>query len=418
MAYSELVKNFERIRDYMREFYVYGFKSRDEYGKKSVRTYDDERRRIESWLADYMGFVRTREGKNIFISIDSRFVTHNPLYNAWKAASFTQKDITLHFIIFDILSTADVCFTLGEITDKIENEYLSRFEKPLEFDESTVRKKLGEYEKQGLVLKTKQGRRVLYQRAADVHTGDIHDVLDYFSEVFPCGVIGSFLLDKEEHCRDRNLFAFKHHYITGALDSGILYSLLSAIGEGKTVHITKKTRRSREVSTTEYLPICIFASVQNGRQYLMAHNRKTDSFDSVRLDYIEKLSEGSEARDFCEKAERFNEMRAHMWGVVCKNRQSLERVEFGVRVLPGEEHIIWRLHREKRCGTVENIGENEYRFSAQVYDINEMIPWIRTFICRITYVDFSNKVLERRFLSDIEEMYRMYFSEVSENDVQ
>ena len=44
MAYSELVKNFNRIRDYMREFYVYGFKSRDEFGKKSARSYDDERR--------------------------------------------------------------------------------------------------------------------------------------------------------------------------------------------------------------------------------------------------------------------------------------------------------------------------------------------------------------------------------------
>ena len=56
MAYSELVKSFERIRNYMREFYVYGFKSRDEYGMKSTRSYDNERRRIESWLGDYMSF--------------------------------------------------------------------------------------------------------------------------------------------------------------------------------------------------------------------------------------------------------------------------------------------------------------------------------------------------------------------------
>ena len=28
MAYSERIKNFDRIRDYMRQFYVYGFKSR------------------------------------------------------------------------------------------------------------------------------------------------------------------------------------------------------------------------------------------------------------------------------------------------------------------------------------------------------------------------------------------------------
>lgn len=35
MAYNELVKNFNRIRDYMREFYVYGFKSREKYTRKA-----------------------------------------------------------------------------------------------------------------------------------------------------------------------------------------------------------------------------------------------------------------------------------------------------------------------------------------------------------------------------------------------
>ena len=51
--FQELIKNFDRIRDYMRQFYIYGFKARTEYAGKSARTYDNERRRIESWLADY-----------------------------------------------------------------------------------------------------------------------------------------------------------------------------------------------------------------------------------------------------------------------------------------------------------------------------------------------------------------------------
>ena len=50
-----------------------------------------------------MSFVLLPEGKNVFISIDSRTSNHNPLYNALKAKSFTDGDITLHFIIFDIL---------------------------------------------------------------------------------------------------------------------------------------------------------------------------------------------------------------------------------------------------------------------------------------------------------------------------
>lgn len=67
MAYSELIKNFNKIRDYMREFYVYGFKSREEYNKKSARSYDDERRRMESWLGNNMHFRQTSEGKSVFI---------------------------------------------------------------------------------------------------------------------------------------------------------------------------------------------------------------------------------------------------------------------------------------------------------------------------------------------------------------
>ena len=50
MAYSERIKNFNRIRGYMREFFVYGFKSREEMDLKSLRSYDDERRRIEGDL--------------------------------------------------------------------------------------------------------------------------------------------------------------------------------------------------------------------------------------------------------------------------------------------------------------------------------------------------------------------------------
>ncbi len=95
MAYSEPIENFDKIRDYMREFYVYGFKSRGEFPAKSTRSYDDERRRMESRLGDYMKFRQTPDGKNVFISIDSRVSRHNPLFKAWKARSFTDGDAGL-----------------------------------------------------------------------------------------------------------------------------------------------------------------------------------------------------------------------------------------------------------------------------------------------------------------------------------
>ena len=95
MAYSELIKDFARIRDYMREFFVFGFKSRDEYSLKSARSYDNERRRIESWLGEYMSFRQTETGKNVFLSVDSRDMVQNPLFQAFRARSFTDRDIGL-----------------------------------------------------------------------------------------------------------------------------------------------------------------------------------------------------------------------------------------------------------------------------------------------------------------------------------
>lgn len=223
MAYSELIKNFQRIRDYMREFYIYGFKSRDEFNKKSARSYDDERRRLESWLGEYMGFRQTSEGKNIFISIDSRLSNHNPLYKGWKTKSFTDGDITLHFILFDILSSPEILMSLGEITAEVDR-ILSVFAEPRCFDESTVRKKLKEYVSEGLITTEKKGKLLYYRRAADSKQYGT-DCLDFFSEIAPCGVVGSYLLDKvDEH--DKH-FAFKHHYITSAIDSEIVFFIVS-----------------------------------------------------------------------------------------------------------------------------------------------------------------------------------------------
>ena len=132
MAYSELIKSFEKIRDYMREFYIYGFKSREDFNKKSARSYDDERRRIESWLGGYMAFRRSAEGKNVFISVDNRSVPFNPLHNAWKAKSFTDKDIVLHFCILDLLAEG-TWRSVGEITEGVAG-LLSHTDTPFEID--------------------------------------------------------------------------------------------------------------------------------------------------------------------------------------------------------------------------------------------------------------------------------------------
>ncbi len=412
-TYRELIKNFEKIRAYIRDFYVYGFKSRDDYsskGSKSARSYDDERRRMESWLGDYMSFVRTSEGKNLFISIDSRTIRHNPLYHAWKAKSFTDGDITLHFMIFDILHDPSVKRTVSELLAEIDEKYLSGFESPMMFDESTVRKKLKEYGIAGMITAEKAGRKVYYRRVDSVDISDLDDVLHYFSEVAPCGVIGSFILDKEKS--DSDAFTFKHHYITDTIDSDVLASLFTAMREKRVVTILNMSRRSEIPRRQRIIPLRIFISVQSGRQHLLAYLPEDHFFHTYRVDYLSQVRSEERAPNFDELRAELDRMQRQMWGVSIRHSKRrtvpLEHVEFTVRAEDGEEHIIRRLEREKRMGNVEKIDQNTYRFSADVYDSAEMIPWIRTFICRIVHMNFSNRGVENQLKDDLEAMYRLY----------
>lgn len=443
-SYRELIKDFEKIRTYMRDFYLYGFKSREEYRQKSARSYDDERRRMESWLGDHMRFTRTKAGKVAYLSVDSRRLPHNPFYKAWKTRSFTDGDITLHFILFDILYHPSVVMTLEQLMRQMDGAYLSLFPGAPTFDSSTLRKKLAEYEREGLIVKEKQGNRMLYRRSMPPEgTGDLLSALTFFSEVAPCGVIGSFLLDKEavngfdgsdpgtapQNGRKREaaadpgktggdcekeeaVFRFKHHYITQALDSDVMERLLLAIRERRYVSFLNLHPRIREPKRQTALPLQIFISVQNGRQYLLAYHPVTKCLCSYRLDYLAKVQAGEPASDFERRKEQVALARRHMWGVnIRRDREGkdrLERVMFEIRILPGEDYVLQRLMREKRIGHVEPAGNGRYRFFADLYDTSEIIPWIRTFVGRLTAIRFSNRTAENQFRQDLAAMERLY----------
>lgn len=401
MAYSELIKNFSKIRSYMRDFYVYGFKSREEFTQKSSRSYDDERRRVASWLDEYMQFHQDKEGKQVFLSIDSRQIVHNPFYQAWKAKSFTPGDITLHFYLMVILSQQS-SLSLSEIMDELD-EILKHFPNSRLFDESTVRKKLKEYVAEGLVLQQKQGRK-MYYTLAPIDSLPQTEFLDFFAEVAPCGVIGSTILDKlPSH---QSPFRFKHHYLTSALDSEILYQFLQAISQQREVEIQRVSREHTEA----IVPLKILVSVQNGRQYLMAYSKKYEHLISLRLDLVESVSLKEECPQFEEYLVFFQQAKKKIWGVSFgKLRQTTtETVTFTIRFEKYEAHIYQRLLREKRLGTVELLDSCTARFSAEVYDSAELLPWIRTFICRITAISFSNPEVAQRFQKDLKQMYQLY----------
>lgn len=406
MAYSELIKNFETIRSYMRDFFVYGFKSRSEFDRKSARSYDNERRRIESWMGNYMAFRQDPQGKNVFISVDSRSIPHNPLFNAFKAKSFTDNDIALHFFILDLLADGS-SLPVREIVEQISGSYLSQFDSAKELDESTIRKKLKEYEKLGLLRSSKVGRELLY--SLDDACPDLEswqDAAAFFSETAPLGVIGSTVLDKFSHAPD--CFGFKHHYVLHALDSQILFDVLLTIREHRWIEIRNFTRRVNVERSHTVYPVRIYASTQNGRQHLLCYHRTFRRLMFFRLDTILRIIPGEIETDPRKYEGFYQAFRKNLWGVSTGVELSTDHLEMTVYVGDGEGYIIDRLFRERRCGTVEALDTHYYRFTADVYDAAEIVPWIRTFIGRITDLRCSDPAVLSRVWDDLQEMEAMY----------
>lgn len=410
MAYSELIKNFDNIRDYMREFYVYGFKSRDEYTKKSARSYDNERRRIESWLGDYMSFRQNESGKNVFLSVDSRTVSRNPLYKAFKAKSFTNNDIVLHFFILDILADG-IARTKNEIVHKLEFDYYYEFEDAEMPNESTIRNKLKEYANLGLLQTEKRGKEI-YFRISDcnINRRSWNNAVEFFSEAAPLGVIGSYMSN------ERSVFSFKHHYILNALDSQVMYGILNAMSEKRCVTITVFSKRRKDERVHTVYPLKLFISAQNGRQYLLAFHYNYKKLMFFRLENILDVKVGSVEKHCAKYDKYFEKFSENLWGTALDMEPSLDHIEITFHVNENEYFIVDRLNREKRCGTVEQLDANTWRFSADVYDANEMLPWIRTFTGRIEKLYCSNGSVTDKFYSDLEEMRKLYGGD--ENAVQ
>lgn len=419
--FQELIKNFDRIRDYMRQFYVYGFKVRNDYDAKSARTYDNERRRIESWLGEYMQSAYTAKGKQVYISVDSRAIPQNPLYAAWKAKSFTDNDIMLHFFILDQLAEVEAeqepaaardigpGLNAGELCDRIAECY------GVVFDSQTVRLKLKEYEELGILESYKKGKALYYRLYPRLFPEPllrehVLTAVQFFQEASPFGFIGSTILDQEN--RRNDWFQFKHHFIVHTLEDGILLDILEAMKEKRRISFVNKSSRSGMTSDFQGIPLRIFVSTRTGRRYVCCYLEYPRRFINYRLDSIAKVEKGDVYEEYDRRKEQLKQNLDRCWGVSFGGESRIEEIYVKLYIDEEKEpYILERLYREGRGGEVLKVREHEYLYSGAFFDTNEMLSWIKTFTGRVMDIQGSSQFSIGKIVRDWEKMYEMYCRE-------
>ena len=417
MEYSDLVKNFETVREYLRDFYLFGFKTRNDFTRNSARKYDNERRRAEDWLCGAMSFHTNESGRSYFISADSRVIPENPLYRAFKNKSFTDYDISLHFHILDALGDGKE-HSLRQTAESISGRWQAVPGAPDIPDDATIRNKLNEYVRLGILRSRREKRSLLYcLRPPLRNMKDYLDAVSFASETLPLGVIGSFMLDAQGHTQ--KLFSYKHRYLPGVLDSEVLLALIECKNLNKCARITRRSLKNNETATDLVFPLRFFFGTQTGRDYLLAWALKEKRMHAYRMDRIIRVASATDedpeitAADFPIKriTAMADELQKHLWGVALGKKVSdsnLQQLSATIRVEPGESYIVQRLRREKRCGTVTQTDESTWRFDAEVHDALEMLPWLRTFTGRILSLTCSNPEVTKRFHDDVAAMLQLY----------
>ncbi len=405
--FSELVKRFDKIRSYVRDFYIYGFKTREDYQDKSSRTYDNERRRIESWFSNYIRHdYNSAHKKSVSITLDSNRIAVNPLYEAWKSKSFTKSDIMLHFFILDIMQE-HAYWNVENLTDELQNRY------QVLFDPQTVRKKLVEYEKEGILILKKEGRQNLYRLGSDIRTEcpelfpALNDAICFFQGAAPFGFAGSTIMDSWQVVN--NLFRFRHDYLVHTLEDEILLPLLNAVHHRQKVRLSLKGTKSGSLREVLCTPLKILVSTQTGRRYACVRKETSKRLVCYRLDSIRQVDLLGPDEAFLSHMDAYEKNAPYAWGVSFGTSRKPETIR--MQIVLDEElelHIIKRLEREGRNGQITRIRPGLYEYTVSCWDSGEMLPWVKTFTGRICSFTCSNKAVEQRLWSDLRAMRDMY----------
>lgn len=230
--------------------------------------------------------------------------------------------------------------------------------------------------------------------------------LDFYSKTFLFGEIGMFLQDRlGKHYVSP--IRIKHEYYMHSLNDFNAIDLLGAIENNEWCLISYK-RENIETQVLCY-PIELRISSSTGREYLMYYEPFKKSCSALRLEFIEKiycyrdkkvkqcLAEYYSDDDIDLSIERnLNRSRMLMdytWGVSTgslseKNVENLVNIfqEIFVRISykAEEYYILNRLYRESRIGMiVVNEEEGYIDFSVIAADIDEVIPFIRSYYSRV-----------------------------------
>lgn len=416
-----LIRDFENIRAILRDIYIFGCFSRDDFIEKqgiSGRKYDKEQRRISAYLPKKF-IQKRRVDKKVLLhcsynSMDSRT---NYLADTYRNKSFTALDVMAFFFVQQLLSSTEE-MTASEILDA-----LPLLNENAIFTKDNLRVKLDELVEKGFISARKQGRMVRYRLSEDIWSVfeddeliDICTYLQFMKNVSPLEMPYYFVYDKlalylqverKLNIAEYEVFSFKHNHLFNSLDNDILLDILRSKKQCVLLTISFYTQKN----DINVIPGEVIHDSVYGRQYLSCYDIGSEKETIIRIDKINRVSCGRKMNaSEKKKASGLNSRSSKSW---CTSKTEHGPEEIVIHFIFDEEKepfILRRIVNEGHGGTVSQIDKDIFEFRLQVEDPDEMIPWIRSFGERARVISSGSRETEKKIAEDWKKALEKYES--------
>lgn len=416
-----LIRDYEDIRQILRDIYIFGCFSRDDFIEKlgiSGRKYDKEQQRISSYLPEKFIQKRRVDKKILFYcSYNVMDGGNNHLADTYRNKSFTTLDVMSFFFVQQLLNKSEE-MTASEILDALPvcNDSVA-------FTKDNLRVKLNELVEKGYIRTRKQGRCILYSLSDDMWKGfsddelmDICLFLDFMKNVSPLEMPYYFLheklmlylsVERGKNIAEKDVFHFKHNHLFNALDNDILLEILRAM---KADYILEVNLYGSD-SGVKVIPVEVIHDSVYGRQYLYCFDVDKAHTTVIRLD---RTSQVSVLRKLT-KNERNKKTSLAGYSDSCWCTSGAEEklmeivIEFRFDE-QNENYILRRIQAEGHDGTITKLAEGQYEYRIKLRDPDEMIPWIRSFGERAKVISSGHKKTEEKIAEEWKKALAKYDS--------
>ncbi|MDS0525263.1 WYL domain-containing protein [Clostridium sp. SHJSY1] len=423
--FADFIKHYDLIRSILRDVFLYGCFSREDYENKnrgSSRKVSYEIRRIQQYIEkDFIKFDREGKTKLLSLSYDSISNTNNFLISTYLNKSFTKTDFKLYYYILLALNYHDKKISFNELEEfLVENGVLDYDQ----ISSKTIERKLKELsDSMGLVAFEKKGRSKEYTISKDIlkdlneeEIKKLYLITSLYKNILFPNVSGyyfedtlkqymKFHRDIKENYDD--VFQYQKLHFHPIIEEEILWKLMKAINENKKVKIEYNQPKNRKIRYNQeiVIPYKLRYDIECGRFYLVAfHNKRCFLSRLDRIHDVKILNEKYKKDGLLEK---YKFSMGKSWSSVHLNGESRPQIlKFKVKIENEDEmYIIEKIKRELIEYKLEE-DENSFIFSKEVNDCSEMTPWIRSYCGRIEVLEPS--YIRRKIESDWKEMLKNY----------